>query len=94
MDAAGESTIDTTKGPTPPATTADTKARRKQADPTKAANAARKRENKAKLHAAIAQKACVHCLSVGLFEVYATKGRIRYLGCKACGRTRHNQVAV
>ena len=58
----------------------------------KANKAGKNRGMQAKLDAALAEKRCLNCLSVGCWEIYKTDGKVRYVRCKACGKS--DKIAV
>lgn len=37
------------------------------------------------LNGALARKRCHRCTTMGLWTCYSTKGKVRYIRCKACG---------
>ena len=70
----------------------NTRARRRPRKTTEAKRSSRDRGEQAKLQAALAEKKCKHCLTVGLWEITCTKERIRYLKCGACGKSDQEAV--
>ncbi len=81
--------------PTPVDRQVDGKRNRKR--PKDLAAARRKRLTAAALNAALAQKRCRHCGSVGAWGVYGnerTAGRVRYVRCLGCRNCSQIPVIV
>ena len=52
----------------------------------------KRREAEARLQAAIAKKRCEFCGVTGCWDIKGTKGKVRKLECRGCGRA--NKIAV
>ncbi len=81
--------------PTPPDRQVDGKRMRKR--PKDLGAARRKRLMTAALNAALAQKRCRHCGTVGAWGVYGnerTAGRVRYVRCLGCRNCSQIPVIV